>query len=55
MDGVGRQMLVLRDAGLVNGYAGEDRRQTVYQIPAVFRTVPAVLDFGFCRIELSKL
>lgn len=33
-DGVSRQLKVLREAGVVEVYAGEDRRQTIYQLPA---------------------
>ena len=55
IDGVGRQLKVLGDAGVVIAFAGEDRRQTVYQIPAARRPSPGVLDYGFCVLDLNKL
>jgi hypothetical protein len=33
---------------------GEDRRQTIFYIPAARRQVPDVIDYGFCRIDFSK-
>ena len=54
-DGVGQHLRVLDAAGVAKGYVGEDRRLVVYQIPAVFRPSPGVLDFGFCRIDLNQL
>jgi hypothetical protein len=55
IDGIGRQMKVMFNAGVVETDFGQDRRQTVYQIPAVRRQVPGVLDYGFCVIDLKKL
>ena len=55
VDGVGKQMLVLYRAGLVEAMAGEDRRQTVYQMGAAFRATPGVLDFWVARVDLSRL
>jgi predicted transcriptional regulator len=54
VDGVSRQLKVLREAGLLEAFEGKDRRQTIYQIPAVFRPVPDVLDFGFCVLHLNQ-
>lgn len=54
-DAVSRQLKVLADAGVVEAYAGEDRRYTIYEIPAVFRPAPGVLDFGFCVLKLDTL
>ena len=53
LDGVGRQLKVLRAAGVVEAFAGTDRRQTIYQVPAVFRPAPGVMDFGFCVLRLD--
>lgn len=55
IDGVGKQLFVLRDAGLVAATAGQDRRQTIYQIPASLRPAPGVIDVGFCRIDAARL
>jgi DNA-binding transcriptional ArsR family regulator len=55
LDGVGKQMFVLRDAGLVTATAGRDRRQTIYQIPASLRPAPGALELGFARLELARL
>ena len=55
VDAVSRQLKVLANSGVVGAFAGEDRRQTVYQIPAAFRPAPNVLDFGFCLVRLDKL
>jgi hypothetical protein len=49
---VGKQLRLMSEAGVLGCQAGEDRRETVYYIPKVFRTEPGVLDFGVCRIPL---
>jgi hypothetical protein len=54
-DGVSRQLKVLADAGVVEAFIGEDRRQTIYHIPAAYRPAPGVLDYGFCVVDLNKL
>ena len=54
LDGIGKQLKVLAAAGVVDGYAGKDRRQAVYSIPAARRPAPGVLDYGFCVIDLKK-
>ena len=55
IDGVGKQLFVLRNAGVVSAAYGEDRRQTIYQIPANLRPAPGVLDVGFARIDVRQL
>lgn len=55
LDGIGRQLKVMFNAGVVESDLGEDRRQIVYQIPAARRAVPGVLDYGFCVIDLKKV
>ena len=55
LDGMGRQLKVMSDAGVLDFLRGEDRRQAVFQIPAAYRTTPGVLDFGCCVIDLKKL
>jgi hypothetical protein len=52
---MGKQMLVLLNAGVVTMRAGTDRRQSVYSIPAGRRPAPGVLDYGFCRIDLTQV
>ena len=52
-DGVSKTLLVLCDAGVITPYRGQDARNILYQIPAVFRSTPGVLDFGFCRFALT--
>ena len=52
-DGVSKHLRVLRDAGVVDARVGEDRRLTVFFIPAAFRPEPGVLDYGFCRLRRS--
>lgn len=45
---------VLARAGVVECRVGEDRRQTIFSIPAARRTVPGVIDYGFCKIEVKQ-
>jgi predicted transcriptional regulator len=52
-ENMGKQMLVLLNAGVVELRAGEDRRQSIYYIPAARRPAPGVLDYGFCKIDLK--
>ncbi|MEN9573929.1 MAG: Helix-turn-helix domain [Verrucomicrobiota bacterium] len=54
LDGMGKQLKVMSDAGVLDFLRGEDRRQAVFQIPAAYRTTPGVLDFGFCVVDLKK-
>ena len=54
-ENMGKQMLVLLNAGVVEMRAGTDRRQSVYSIPAARRPAPSVLDYGFCRIDLTQV
>ena len=54
-ENMGKQMLVLLNAGVVECFAGEDRRQSVYSISAARRPAPGVLDYGFCKIDLKQL
>ncbi|MEY4386779.1 MAG: hypothetical protein RLY20_2062 [Verrucomicrobiota bacterium] len=54
-ENMGKQMQVLWNAGLVTCEYGEDRRQSIYSIPARFRQTPGVLDYGLCQIDLKQL
>jgi hypothetical protein len=51
-DGVSKHLRVMRDAGVVAWRLGEDKRFTVYFIPAANRPEPGVVDYGFCRLRL---
>lgn len=53
-ENMGKQMLVLLNAGVVDCRFGEDRRQSIYSIPAVRRPAPGVIDYGFCKIDLKQ-
>jgi DNA-binding transcriptional ArsR family regulator len=52
-ENISKQLAVLRNAGVVEWKTGEDRRQSVFYIPAARRPAPGVLDYGFCRIDLK--
>jgi hypothetical protein len=47
-------MLVLLNAGVVECRPGEDRRESRYYIPAARRPAPDVIDYGFCKIDLTQ-
>ncbi len=49
-----KHLSVMVKAGVVDCKQGEDRRQTIFYIPAARRQVPGVIDYGFCRIDFSK-
>jgi predicted transcriptional regulator len=53
-ENMGKQMLVLLNAGVVECRAGEDRRHSVYSIPATRRPASGVIDYGFCKIDLRQ-
>jgi hypothetical protein len=46
---------VLLIAGIVENRPGEDRRQSVFTIPAACRATPGALDFGFCVVKLDTV
>lgn len=54
-ENISKQLRVLLVAGILENRPGEDRRQSVFTIPAAYRTKPGVLDFGFCVIDLKKM
>ena len=43
---------VMLAAGIVECRRGEDRRQTIFYIPAVRRPAPGVIDYGFCKLDV---
>lgn len=45
---------VMLKAGVVECRVGEDRRQTIFYIPAACRQVPGVIDYGFCKIDVRQ-
>jgi hypothetical protein len=53
-ENMGKQMLVLLNAGVVECRPGEDRRESRYYIPAARRPAPDVIDYGFCKIDLTQ-
>ena len=53
-ENISKQLAVLRNAGVVEWKTGEDRRQTIFYIPAARRTAPGVIDYGFCKIDLKQ-
>ena len=56
VDGINRNLVVLRDTGLVNCKTSEqDARFLLYYIPEAWRPQPGVLDFGFCVLQLSAI
>lgn len=54
-DGVGQHLIVLLEAGVVQAFFGQDRRQTVYSIPESYRTKEGLLDFGVCTVQATAL
>ena len=54
-DTVSKQLWVLQRAGVLDFGAGEDRRLTMFFIPAVFRETPGVVDFGFCQLQFPDV
>ena len=51
-DGVSKHLRLMREAGLLECQAGEDRRYLLFYLPEAYRRVPGVLDFGVCTIRL---
>jgi predicted transcriptional regulator len=45
---------VMLRAGIVECKQGADRRQTIFHIPAARRTVPGVIDYGVCKVDLRE-
>lgn len=43
---------VMLAAGIVECRQGEDRRQTIFSIPAARRPAPGVIDYGFCKLDV---
>ena len=52
-DGVSKHLRLMRDAGVVAGEPGEDRRLLFFFIPAENRRDAGVLDYGICTIRLA--
>jgi hypothetical protein len=44
---------VMLKGGVVDCRQGEDRRQTIFYIPAARRQVPGVINYGFCKLEVN--
>jgi len=54
LDGTGKQLKILSDAGVLDFLRGEDRRQAVFRIAAARLRAPAMLDLGFCVVDLNQ-
>jgi hypothetical protein len=46
---------VMLEAGIVDCKRGEDRRQTIFYIPAARRQMPGVIDYGVCKVDLRQV
>lgn len=56
IDIVIQHMRILRDAGLLTWkHSDQDARFLFYSLKPEWRTQPNILDFGFCRIDLSAI
>jgi len=51
-ENISKQLRVLLAASILENRPGEDRRQSVFSIPAAYRATPGALDFGFCVVKL---
>jgi predicted transcriptional regulator len=49
---VSKHLRLLREAGLLEWRAGQDRRLLFFSMPEAYRRVPGVLDFGVCTVRL---
>jgi predicted transcriptional regulator len=54
-ENISKQLRVLMMAGILENAPGQDRRQSVFSIPAAYRATPGQLDFGFCVVKLEKV
>lgn len=52
-DGVSKHLRLMREAGVLESRAGEDRRLLLFCLPERFRSAPGVLDFGVCTARLD--
>ncbi len=50
---VHKDMKVLCAAGVVACRNGEDKRLGLFHIPAEFRVLPNIVDYGFCRLRFG--
>ena len=51
-ENISKQLHVLLNAGILENRPGEDRRQSVWSVPAAYRATAGQLDFGFCVVKL---
>jgi predicted transcriptional regulator len=54
-DTISKQLWVLQRAGVLECRAGEDRRQTLFAVPAAYRENPGVIDFGFGQLQFPDV
>ena len=55
VDTVGKHLRVLLAAGVADCRAGQDARFSLYFIPARFRDVAGVVDYGFCQLQFPDV
>lgn len=51
-DGVSKHLRVLREGGVVQSVAGEDRRLVFFTVPSANQPTPGLLDYGLVKIDL---
>ncbi|MEY4387975.1 MAG: Helix-turn-helix domain [Verrucomicrobiota bacterium] len=54
-DGVSKHLRTMRAAGVLSVAPTEDRRYVFFTIAPEFRKEPGVVDYGFCRIDLTRM
>ena len=54
-ENIGKQLRVLLNAGILENRPGEDRRQSIFSIPAAYRENPGVIDLGFCQLQFPDV
>jgi predicted transcriptional regulator len=54
-DTVSKQLWVLQRAGVLGWDKGQDRRQTIFFLPAAFREKAGVVDLGFCQLQFPDV
>ncbi len=51
MDGIGKHLILMRNAGVIEWTPGKDTRVNLYRIPQRFLRENRVVDFGFARFQ----
>ena len=50
-DGIGKHLILMRNAGVIEWTLGKDTRVNLYRIPQRFLRENRVVDFGFARFQ----